>query len=213
VGVLTSSIALHLIVVGFFGFGIPAPVPRPARPAPPPVSDVNLIEEVELTPAPPAQDEALAPEPEPVPASAELNAPPAAAFIQPIAAVPVSVPVAFGIQVKGPVRLVDDAASASGAVAASLRPTTPVAIDGSGKLEKSLLLPDLAYPREALLAREAGIVRVEFRATATGDVRDARVHTSSGVSALDQAALTNVQRGRWIGAPGHYVKRFEFRLN
>lgn len=210
--IITSSFALHLILVGFFGAGVPKPAIIPVRTAlPPPPSAVRLIEEVKLEPETVQLKDLTTPPEDLLPA--DSTDVPGIARVEPITAVPVSVPVSFGVKVNGPVRLVDDAALASGAIGGRPTLAAPISLDGENGQEKSLLLPTLPYPAEALQSHEAGIVEIEFHANATGDVHGVKIHTSSGLATLDNAALGNVRRGRWIGAAGFYVKRFEFRLN
>jgi len=212
--ILTSSVALHLIVVGFFGAGIPQPARPRVKPVRPPPSAVRLIEEVKLEPEPVQPKDATPQQDETVPREAIATIDlPAVAPVEPVSAVPISVPVAFGIQVKGPVRLVDDPARASGAVGGRSRPTAPVALDRNGLQEKNLLLPPLTYPPEAVQQRQTGTVQVEFRTTATGDIQEVKVRESAGFPALDRAAINNLRRGRWVGVAGYYLKRFEFKLN
>jgi protein TonB len=213
--ILISSVALHLLFVGVFGAGIPQ-LPRPrAKQFVPPPSEVKLIEEVKLEPEPVQPKELLTQQDEALPqeeAAAMIDLPPVSP-VEPISAVPISVPVAFGIQVKGPVRLVDDPARASGTIGGRSKPTAPVSLDGGGYQEKNLLLPHLIYPPEAIQRQQTGAAQVEFHTTETGDIYDVTVRESSGFPALDRAAVNNLKHGRWVGAAGYYIKRFEFKLN
>ncbi len=171
--------------------------------------DVVQLEEqptpLESEPVPPQPNSAV-PDLPPPPAATEL---PSLPQVQAIVAVPSTIPVAFGIEPKGPVRLVSDAANASGGGLVR-RPTEPIALDLAG--ESNLLLPPLSYPLRAKKQRLTGTVLVRFRTDPTGRIFDVRVHQSSGHALLDQAAEENLQAGRWKGAPGLYVKAFEFTL-
>jgi TonB family protein len=124
----------------------------------------------------------------------------------PIAAVPASVKVDFGIQAVGPVQLVATAGEASGA---GLAATAALPREAVGR---SLLTPVLDYPAAALLRRLTGRVVVEFHTTARGDIIDVRVRTSSGSEILDQAALENIRLGRWVGEAGYFTKTYDFLL-
>jgi protein TonB len=198
--ILTTSGALHLLVIGYLGFGIPADTPRPhvvhAAPPPPPI-----IENVQLeAPPPPKAQKLELKEDEPTPL------PDAPAPVAAIAAVPANVSVAFAVKVEGPVHLVSDASLASGAFA----PPPPVIPKEAS--ERNLLTPDLAYPAEALHRRYTGQVVIEFHTTAQGDIIGARIRSSSGHALLDQAALDNLRLGRWVGEAGYFVKTYEFVL-
>jgi protein TonB len=211
--ITVTSLVLHFLVVGTLGFGLPKiQSARTKSVATPPASEVKLIEDVQLeTP----QAEAKPPEPDSTelpPPSADVDLPPLAK-IEPISAVPVSVPVAFGITVKGPLKLVSDPAQATGAIGGRVLPApTPISLDGAAGRSGDLLLPALAYPPESIQRREVGTVIVAFRTTAEGDVYDGTVTLSSGFPRLDRAALQNLRSGRFAGPAGYYQKRFEFRL-
>lgn len=208
---LTASIATHLLLVAWFGAGVPAIAVRvrsvPAAPT------AAIIENIEL-PAPPPP-EVLPPQPAEDTLTPDAPAPaaaldlPAMPEVQTIAAVPASVPVSFGIGVTGNVRVVSDAANASGAVG-SRRFAEPVALDLNA--ENNLVLPAISYPARAKRLRQIGTVLVEFRTNSSGDISAVRVRHSSGHAALDEAARNNLERGRWKGAPGYYVKAYEFSL-
>lgn len=215
--ILTTSLVLHLLLVGILGVGLPPVRTRARRPAVPPPTKAELIDRVtlqeEVLPPEPVQTTVpslpvLAPEP---PAAAAIDLP-SLSQVEPISAVPASVPVAFGLDVKGHVRLVSDAAHASGAVGGRAL-KQPVSIDGNAAEEKNLLLPEVAYPPGALSRRQQGTVVLEFRTSERGEISDVKVRTSSGFSALDRAALDNLVRGRWTGAAGYYLKAYDFRLN
>lgn len=60
-----------------------------------------------------------------------------------------------------------------------------------------LFSPPPEYPVEALKARQEGLVVLRVEVDARGHVADASVLTSSGVAALDQAALDAVRRWRF----------------
>lgn len=207
----TASIAAHLILVSWFGGGVPQPAVRRVREALPP-TPAAIIEEVQLQAEPSPQTPPPVNESEPTPdapsPAAELDLPPLPQ-LQAIAAVPSSVAVAFGIEVKGLVRLVADAANASGAVGAR-RSAEPVALDLQA--QHDLLLPAITYPAKAKRQRLAGSVLIEFRTNATGEISDVRVREGSGHEILDRAALENLRAGRWKGRPGFYVKAYEFTL-
>src|SRR5687768_3522089 len=64
------------------------------------------------------------------------------------------------------------------------------------------MLPRLAtasdYPLAALRARQSGVVAVKFRVQEDGSTADAEIVASSGVQALDQAALELIdERGKY----------------
>jgi protein TonB len=198
------------------GSGLPKAQVRPPRPAVPPPTAAKLIDDVKLQEElPPEQPKTVAPQevlPAPdLPAAAQIDLPPISQ-VEPISAVPASVPVAFGLEVKGRVRLVADAAHASGAVGGRAL-KEPVAIDGNSSQEKNLLLPGIVYPPEALVRRRQGTVLLEFRTSATGEIYEVKVRTGSGFPAIDRAALNNLAQGRWLGAAGYYLKAYEFKLN
>ena len=135
--ILTTSGALHLLVIGYLGFGIPADTPRPhvvhAAPPPPPI-----IENVQLeAPPPPKAQKLELKEDEPTPL------PDAPAPVAAIAAVPANVSVAFAVKVEGPVHLVSDASLASGAFA----PPPPVIPKEAS--ERNLLTPGLGISRRS----------------------------------------------------------------
>jgi protein TonB len=212
--ILTTSAALHLLLVGFLGSGVPKPVPARVKPAIPPsavqiVENIKVEPEPEVTPPPQVKNEELPLQAEP-PATANLDLP-ALSQVEPIAAVSASVPVAFGIAVKGPVRLVADASQASGRVGGRRGPV-PVSLDDTLQ-DKNLLIPQIVYPAEAQVRRQSGTVLVEFYTSPTGDIVNAKIHTSSGYPALDRAALENLKHARWVGTVGYYLKAYLFQLN
>jgi TonB family protein len=192
-----------LLLIGYLGFGVPAPVARPrvihAEPPPPPV-----IENIELPPDPPPPPKATPQDlrDQPPPPSQDIPAPVAA-----VAAVPANVAVAFALNVTGPVRLVSDASEASGVVAVA-----PVAAIPHEVVGRNLLTPPLTYPAVALYKHLTGRVVVEFRTSATGDITEVKVRSSSGEEILDQAALENLRLGRWVGEAGYFTKTYEFVL-
>ncbi len=214
--ILTASVAAHLLLVGFLGAGLPKPLIRPKRVIATPPTRADLIENVKLqeTPAPEppkvTDRKDVLPAPE-LPAAANIDLPPISQ-VEPIAAVPASVPVAFGLEVKGRVRLVADASEASGSVGGRAL-TEPVAIDGNSSQEKNLVLAPVAYPAEALLHHQQGTVILEFRTSVTGGIAEVKVRSGSGFAALDRAARENLAEGRWLGAAGYYLKEYEFKLN
>jgi periplasmic protein TonB len=211
-----TSVALHLLITGILGFGVGE---DPVRPAPTrrEIPPTTLEQRVELEPAPveevPAETPPLPEELPPdltVPVVADLALPPLPE-LTPITAVPPTTPVAFAIPVKGPVHLTNDPARATASVGGL---SGPISLDANGQLGSNLVLPRLEYPLVALQRRLTGTVDIEFRvSTAGGRVTDARVRRSSGFNELDSAALLNLRRGRWLGAPGYYVKTFVFSLN
>ncbi len=215
--ILTTSVVVHFLLIGVLGSGIQKPAVRPARTAVPPPTVAKVIEDIklqeeEIPPEPPKpvdQDRVL-PAPE-LPAAAKIDLPPISQ-IEPISAVPSSVPVAFGLEAKGRVRLVTDASQASGAIGGRAL-KDPIAIDGDSSQEKNLLLPEVTYPPEALVKHQQGTVLLEFRTSATGEIYDAKVRGSSGYPTIDRAALKNLGQGRWKGTAGYYLKTYEFKLN
>jgi TonB family protein len=200
--ILTTSICLHLLIVGYLGYGVPAVTPRPhvVRTAPPPPPIVENVQ-IEAPPPPPkAAPEVLRDQPPP---DQDLPAPAAA-----VAAVPANVAVAFAIKVAGPVRLVTDASEASGASAAAPLPALPREVVG-----RSLLTDQLVYPAAALFKHLTGRVVVEFHTTPRGDIVDAQIRSSSGFDVLDRAALENLRSGRWVGEAGYFTKTYDFVIN
>jgi len=215
--VFLASISLHLVLTGVFGAHGISPAPVRAKTPIAAVSEVKLIEDIRLEPEPvdeqPAsreQEEVLSTPA--IPTAANVDLPPLAK-VEPIAAVSASVPVAFGIAVKGPVRLVSDAAQASGAVGGRRAVPIPVSLDGNANEEKFLLLPLMEYPPDAIQRQQSGTAIVEFHTTPTGEICEINVRQSSGYTLLDKAAVYNLKRGRWSGPAGFYSKTFEFRLN
>jgi protein TonB len=172
------------------------------------VEDIKLEPEPEVKPPDQIKSEELPLQAEP-PAAASVDLPPVSA-IEPIAAVSASVPVAFGIEVKGPVHLVSDPSQASGRIGGRPGPV-PVALDDTLSAQ-DLLLPQLVYPTAAQLRRQSGTVLIEFHTTTTGDITDPKIYESSGYPALDSAALENLKHGRWAGAAGYYLKAYLFKL-
>ncbi len=214
--ILTTSLVAHLLLVGLLGSGLPKPQVRPKRSAVPPAV-ATLIEDVKLQEEPPPEElkkpvdqSQVLPAPE-LPAASTIDLPPLSQ-VETISAVPASVPVAFGIEVKGRVRLVADASQASGAVGGRAL-QDPVTIDGNSSQAKNLLLPQIAYPSDALVRHLQGTVVLEFRTTDTGEINSTKVRTSSGFPILDRAALNNLAQGRWLGRAGYFLKTYEFKLN
>ncbi len=207
-----TSISLHLLLIGLVGFGVPQ-TPAHGKVSVPPPTQAKLIEDVKIEAEPPIQPPPAAKKndsiPPPQPVAANIDLPPLAK-IEPIAAVPASVPVAFAIPVNGPARLVSDVANASGA-AGGQAAATPVSLDDNSQ-GRDLLLPLLEYPSEALARHLSGTVVIEFRTSPTGEIYDARVRRGSGHAALDDAALENLRHGRWTGEAGYYLKAYQFSL-
>ena len=213
--ILTTSVVVHLLLVGFLGAGLPKSIVRTKRAVVPPVA-ATLIEDVKLQEEPPPEsvkpiDPSQVPPTPELPAASTIDLPPISQ-VETISAVPASVPVAFGIEVKGRVRLVSDAAHASGSVGGRAL-TEPVAIDGNSSQEKNLRLPVLTYPADALARQQQGTVVLEFHASVTGEIHEAKVRTGSGYPSIDRAALNNLVKGRWVGTPGYFLKTYEFKLN
>lgn len=209
--IATASIAAHLILIAWFGAGIPVPPARIVREAAPaaiplPIEEIKLV--AEIPPPDLLREQEPSPAPDAPAPAAPLDLPPLPQ-LQAIAAVPSSVAVAFGVEAKGPVRLVSDAAHASGAVRGR-RAAEPIALDLAG--EQNLLLPPISYPVRAKRQRLTGTALVEFRTSATGEIADVRIRQTSGHAILDQAAQDNLKAGRWKGQPGLYMKAYEFAL-
>ncbi len=209
--ILTTSLCVHLLIIGLIGARLPE---DPAQPQTPPSSPpTRFIEDVRLEsqkiPAPPPSvklDKVLPP---PLPASAPRIDLPPLPQIAPVAAVPASVPVAFALHVAGPVHLVGDFSQASGTATAASGPQDI----NDDHLGRNLLIPPITYPPGALLHRVSGEVQVEFRTSATGDIYDAKIRRSSGFETLDWAALENIRHGRWTGEAGYFTKTYDFILN
>lgn len=212
--IATASLAAHLLAIAFLGAGVALPVSQPRRATlpPPPASVIEEIKIEEPPPLPPQHivKQELTPAPEAPEPAVPLNLPQLPP-IQAIAAVPSTIPVPFGLEAKGPVRLVANAAQANGSVG-SRRRAEPVSLDLAGSSERNLLLPAISYPADAKRRRITGQVLVEFHTSPTGEIYEARVNQSSGHASLDQAALENLRQGRWSGEPGFYVKAYEFSL-
>ncbi len=210
----TTTACIHILAVGISGFGInPDPV-RHRTVEPPPT---RILDEVKLEPLQPApKDEAPPPDvPPPLsgPAlSADIDLPPLPEVTE-VSAVPANVVVAFALPVSGPVRIVKDAAHASGAVGGRRTSSGPISVNTGEAYARFLLLPTLTYPTVALQRRISGSVEVEFKTTPTGEIYDVKVRSSSGHAELDNAALQNMHRGRWTGEAGYFVKNFVFILN
>ena len=210
--IAVASVTLHLLAVAWSGAGVPAPramraTPTAVAPTTATIQEVQLTPETLPEPVTPSVSE-LTPTPDAPPPATDLALPPLPALV-PISAVPSSVPVAFGLQVNGPVRLVSQASDASGAVGGR-RLAEPVTLDLAG--EQNLVLPQLSYPARAKRLHLTGTAVLEFNTTAAGDITDVRVRVSSGHAVLDDAAKQNLAAGRWKGRPGYYLKAFEFTL-
>jgi periplasmic protein TonB len=205
--IFTTSICLHLLVVGFIGAHLPEDAPRPRALLAPPAT--RLIEDIKLDSEkipelpPPSKPDRISQPPLPS-AVAQIDLPPL-----PQVAVIAAIPVDFALRVSGPVRLVTASSKASGSIRAV--PSGPQEIDDA-HLGRNLLIPSIVYPSEALLHRVSGEVQVEFRTSATGDISDARIRRSSGSGALDWAALENIRHGRWTGEAGYFTKTYVFIL-
>jgi TonB family protein len=209
--IFTTSICVHLLVIGFIGARLPESTPQ-ARPVPPPpvtrlIEDVKLVSKKTSPPPPPKLDKLPPP---PLPTTAPRIDLPALPQIAAIAAVPASVPVAFALPVSGPVRLVGDFSQASGGAVSA--PSGPQEINDT-HFGRNLLIPAVAYPPEALLHHVTGEVQVEFHTSTTGDIYDAKIRRGSGSETLDWAALENIRHGRWTGEAGYFTKTYEFILN
>lgn len=211
---LTTTACIHILVAGISGFGINVdPVRHHVVESPP----TKILDDVKLEPPLPApKDEAPPPEaPPPVsgPAlAADIDLPPLPEVTE-ISAVPANIQVAFALPVTGPVRIVKDAAHASGAVGGRRTSGGPISVNTGEAYARFLLLPTLTYPTVALQRRISGSVEVEFKTTPTGEIYDIKVRSSSGHNELDNAALQNMHRGRWTGEAGYFVKNFVFVLN
>jgi protein TonB len=209
--IFTTSICVHLLVVGLIGARLPEATPQTRPQSSPPVT--RLIEDVKLvsekTPEAPRPKLDKLPPP-PLPASAPKIDLAPLPRVAAVAAVPASVSVAFALPVSGAVRLVGDFSQASGD--GEPAPSGPQEIDDA-HFGRNLLIPTVAYPPEALLHRIAGEVQVEFRTSTTGDIYDAKIRRGSGSEILDWAALENIRHGRWTGEAGYFTKTYEFILN
>jgi TonB family protein len=209
--IFTTSICVHLLVVGFIGARLPEATPQarplPSSPVTRMIEDVKLVSEKTLPPPPPKLDKIPPP---PLPASAPSIDLPPLPQIAVVAAVPASVSVDFAIGVSGPVRLVSDFSQASGGIATVS--SGPQEINDT-HFGRNLLIPTVVYPPEALLHHVTGEVQVEFRTSTTGDIYDAKVRRGSGSETLDWTALENIRHGRWTGEAGYFTKTYEFILN
>ena len=210
---LTTTACIHILVAGISGFGINPDPMRHTKVEPPPT---RILEDVKLEPPLPApKDEAPPEAPPPIsgPAlAADIDLPPLPEVTE-VSAVAANVVVAFALPVSGPVRIVKDAAHASGAVGGRRTSSGPISVNTGEAYARFLLLPTLTYPTVALQRRISGSVEVEFKTTPTGEIYDIKVRRSSGHNELDNAALQNMHRGRWTGEAGYFVKNFVFVLN
>jgi protein TonB len=114
-----------------------------------------------------------------------------------------------------PARAAAAASSAGAATAQAVAGTSggegPIRLD-RGQLAGSQPWPE--YPAGALRRGESGTVTVRLRVTATGDVSEARVDTSSGWRSLDEAATGTIRR-RWTfppGPPRDYLVDIRFQI-
>lgn len=73
--------------------------------------------------------------------------------------------------------------------------------DGMGHGSGAIYTPTPAYPPGALAARQTGRVLIRLTVNADGSVRDAAVRESSGVPALDDAALSTLRQWQFVGRP------------
>lgn len=199
---LTASACLHLLIVGWIGYGAPKhEICHRARheesPSAPVIENVHLEE-----PPPPQQSQEITKSSDVV-SSTSLNLPAPAA---PISAVPANVAVNFAIKVVGPVHLVSTTAESS---SSALTNTVALPTEVTGR---NLLTPEIAYPPIAKYKHLTGDVVIEFHTTARGDISEVKVRVSSGHAELDQAALENLRLGRWVGEAGYFTKSYHFVL-
>lgn len=83
--------------------------------------------------------------------------------------------------------------------AASSASDASMAADGANSIPALVFNPAPQYPPAALKARQTGRVTVHVKIQPDGSVSEAAVHKSSGIPALDQAALAAVRA--WQFAP------------
>ncbi|MFG6412351.1 energy transducer TonB [Roseateles sp. DC23W] len=146
--------------------------PEPPKPAPPP---------------PPAPPRRVAPTPAPVIAAAPSPTPVPAAFVAPPPPTEPAPP--------APVQVAAPPAPPAPAPA-------PVAAPGPRQIAPSAVryqkLPDLHFPALSKRAREEGTVVLRITVDATGRLKQATVHKSSGFDRIDQAALQDIRTARFM---------------
>lgn len=176
---------------------IERPAPAPVAAVPPPPAEVQL--------QPPAPKPVATPKPRPAPAPRLRPAPP----LQPApppqpAPAPASEP-----QPSAPVPVV---AAAPPAVAIAPPPAPELAVQCAHR-------PPPVYPAAARRRGQEGVVELLVELSATGAVTRVTVARSSGVSALDRAAVAAVRNWRCeparvggVAVPATAVQRIRFSL-
>lgn len=186
----------------------PAPVPQAPEPAertaaaPPPPAAAEP--EPPPEPLPPAQSE---PEPEPVPdAPAAIAAPPPRPAAKPHrpepAAAPAPAPPQPSIEqmlAALPAPPVDTTATQAATAPATIPAPQPAApaippMQVYAARLRNLLAQHQEYPRAARQRHQEGVVRIALTIDRTGRLTDLRLHGSSSVAVLDDAALAMARR-------------------
>ncbi len=193
VGIVTLVLWLGCLAVGELGFCLPYAHPHLPAKEPEPIQVENL--KIELTnEVPPPPDVAPPPPDVPQPPSAlDAVTPPEAPAMIPVAK-PNPAP-AFALPVKGPTREVEAkqaSHSRPAQVAEAAHPAVQHLTYGQGEGKQPA--PD--YPRESIIARQQGSVRIRFSVGEDGRVGMAQVVGSCPWPLLNQAALRAV-RDRW----------------
>lgn len=143
--------------------------PEPPKPAPPP-------------PPAPARQVVPAPVPAPIIAASPSPAPAATSFVAPPPPEPVP---AAPVQVNAP-------PAPPAPVAQPPAPPAPKLIAATAL--RYVKEPPQDYPLLSRRAREQGVVTLRITVDASGHLKDATVHKSSGFERLDQAALQSIRK-------------------
>ena len=160
---------------------VPEPEPEP-EPEQVPESEPEPVPEPEPDSEP---EPAPIPEPDPDPEPEQVAEPEAVPETEPDDAVP------------EPTDAVRSSASEAAASAAS----EAIEDDYKSRL-RAAIVAGRSYPRQARRRRQEGTVVVGFRVLADGTIGELEVRSSSGVGALDEAALAAVRRvGRFEAFP------------
>jgi TonB family protein len=218
-------------VVGVLGFVLPYGsfrLPEPeAKPVRTELVNVKIEKEQErpkevlpAAAAPAVADVAVAPAP-PVPVA--VPEAPAIAVAAPSPAI------AFALPVTGYAKIVDRAEAGFRGTAGTSRPggsrngvarpgaVAPGPQAGAPQVSRGEWVDDMEtpeYPREALLAGQAGTVKVEFTVDGEGRLVSAEIVTATRWPVLNQAALRVVKAHHYPAeAVGTWTKEFEYQIS